>query len=60
MLVHAFDRTRLASLIGGISPDEVTATFPRWTLLWSEPAPIDGLGWPMNTTSPRWYRLRRR
>lgn len=58
LLVNAFDRTRLAPVIGGITADEVTAAFPDWQLLVTEAAPVTGLGWPMNTTSPRWYRLR--
>ena len=30
-----------------------------WTLVAVDPAQTEGLGWPMNRTSPRWYRLRR-
>lgn len=59
LLINAFDRTRLASVIGGVTPAEVTAALPGWELLASEPAPVTGLGWPMSITSPRWYRLRR-
>lgn len=57
LLINAFDRTRLASVVGGITRAEVIAAFPAWMLLTSEPAPVTGLGWPMNTTSPRWCRL---
>lgn len=28
-------------------------------MLTVEPADTAGLGWPMNKTAPRWYRLRR-
>ncbi len=60
LLVHAFDRTRLAPVIGGVTADELTAAFPDWELLATEPAAVTGLGWPMNTTAPRWYHLRLR
>jgi len=29
-----------------------------WEMLASKPADTAGLGWPMNQTAPRWYRLR--
>jgi hypothetical protein len=38
---------------------EVVTAFPGWALLSSEPAETVGLGWPMNRTRPRWYRLGR-
>jgi SAM-dependent methyltransferase len=59
LLLLAFGATRLRSLIGGVSQDEVEAAFPGWRMLSVDPAPTDGLGWPMSRTSPRWYRLRR-
>jgi hypothetical protein len=33
--------------------------FAGWEMLASEPANTAGLGWPMNKTAPRWYRLGR-
>lgn len=60
MLMLAFGPTRLRSLLGGVSPREVEAAFPGWELLTIEPAVTAGLGWPMNRTAPRWYRLLRR
>ena len=51
--------SRMRQLEKGYTPsDEVTAALPDWELLVAEAAPVTGLGWPMNTTSPRWYRLR--
>lgn len=58
MLMLAFGPTRLRSLLGGVSRAEVEAGFPDWELLAAEPADTAGLGWPMNKTSPQWYRLR--
>lgn len=59
LLMLAFGRTWFRSLAGGVSPDEVTAALPGWTLVAVDPAPTKGLGWPMNRTAPCWYRLRR-
>jgi hypothetical protein len=59
LLMLAFGPTRIRRWIGGVSQQEVEEAFPEWTLVSVEPAPTEGLGWPMNRTSPRWYRLRR-
>ncbi|TDD84533.1 class I SAM-dependent methyltransferase [Actinomadura darangshiensis] len=59
LLMLAFGPTRLRSRIGGVSQAEVEAAFPDWELLDVQPAETAGLGWPMNRTSPQWYRLRR-
>jgi SAM-dependent methyltransferase len=59
LLMLAFGPTRLRSLVGGVSQDEVEQAFPGWSLVTVDQAQTDGLGWPMNRTSPRWYRLRR-
>jgi cyclopropane fatty-acyl-phospholipid synthase-like methyltransferase len=59
LLMLAFGPTRLRSRIGGVSQAEVEAAFPDWELLDVQPAETAGLGWPMNKTSPQWYRLRR-
>jgi SAM-dependent methyltransferase len=58
LLILAFGPTRLRSLIGGVSRAEAEAGFPDWEPLAVEPADTAGLGWPMNKTSPQWYRLR--
>jgi SAM-dependent methyltransferase len=47
-------------LVEGASQEEVETAFAGWQLLAAEPADTAGLGWPMNKTAPRWYRLRRR
>lgn len=60
LLMLAFGPTRLRSRIGGVSQAEVEAAFPDWELLDVQAAETAGLGWPMNRTSPQWYRLRLR
>jgi len=60
MLMMAFGPTRMSTVIGGASRVDVEAAFPHWEMLTVEPADTAGLGWPMNRTAPRWYRLRRR
>ena len=59
ILMLAFGPSRYRRLVGGVSQHEVQAAFPGWELLAAEPADTAGLGWPMNRTAPRWYRLRR-
>ncbi|XRQ16439.1 class I SAM-dependent methyltransferase [Actinomadura welshii] len=59
LLMLAFGPTRLRSRLGGVSQAEVEAAFPDWDLIDVQPAETAGLGWPMNRTSPQWYRLRR-
>jgi Methyltransferase domain len=59
VLMLAFGPTRMRSLVGGVSQEEVQAAFPGWDMLAVEPADTAGLGWPMNKTAPQWYRLRR-
>lgn len=56
----AFGPSRWRSLVGGVSRAEVESAFPGWEVLAAEPADTAGLGWPMSTTAPAWYRLRRR
>ncbi|WP_018653938.1 class I SAM-dependent methyltransferase [Actinomadura flavalba] len=58
LLMLAFGVTRLRSRIGGVSQAEVEDAFPGWDLLDVRAADTAGLGWPMNRTSPQWYRLR--
>jgi SAM-dependent methyltransferase len=60
LLMLAFGPTRLRSRIGGVSQAEVEAAFPGWELLDVQAADTAGLGWPMNRTSPKWYRFRLR
>ncbi len=59
VLMLAFGPTRLRSLLEGVTGDEVAAAFPGWRLLSAEDADTSGLGWPMNRSRPRWYRLAR-
>ena len=47
-------------LVGGAPQEEAATAFAGWEMLAAEPADTAGLGWPMNKTAPRWYRLRRR
>ncbi|MGY2001826.1 class I SAM-dependent methyltransferase [Blastococcus sp. SYSU DS1024] len=60
LLVLAFGPTRMRSSVGGVTRAEVEAAFPGWDVLSVEPADTAGLGWPLNRTSPQWYRLRLR
>jgi hypothetical protein len=55
----SFGPSRWRWLVGGASQEEVQTAFAGWEMLASEPADTAGLGWPMNTTAPRWYRLGR-
>jgi SAM-dependent methyltransferase len=59
LLMLAFQPTRMRSAAGGVSRADVEAAFPGWDMLSVELADTSGLGWPMNKTSPQWYRLRR-
>lgn len=59
VLMLAFGATRLRAWVGGVAQDEVENAFPAWTLAAVDVADTDGLGWPMNRTAPRWYRLSR-
>jgi SAM-dependent methyltransferase len=59
VLMLAFGATRLRAWVGGVTQDEVEHAFPAWTLVAADLADTVGLGWPMNRTAPRWYRLRR-
>lgn len=60
MLMLAFAWTRFRSMIEGVSQTEIEAAFPAWALLTVWPAPTAGLGWPMDRTSPQWYRMQLR
>jgi SAM-dependent methyltransferase len=60
LLMLAFGPTWMRSLVEGVSQEEVETAFSGWEMLAVEPADTRGLGWPMNKTRPRWYRLRRR
>jgi SAM-dependent methyltransferase len=57
LLLLAFGHTRWWSRFGAASLQEVETAFPAWQVLSVEPAVIAGLGWPLNTTAPCWYRL---
>ena len=59
LLLLSFGASRWRWLIEGASQEEVETAFAGWETLTAEPADTAGLGWPMNKTAPRWYRLRR-
>jgi hypothetical protein len=56
----SFGPSRRRSLVGGVSQADVETAFPDWEMLSTDAAETTGLGWPMNKTSPQWYRLRLR
>jgi SAM-dependent methyltransferase len=58
LLLLTFGPSRWRRLVGGASQQEVQSAFTGWEMLAAEPAETAGLGWPMNTTAPQWYRLR--
>ncbi len=60
VLMLAFQPTTLRALVGGVSQADVEDAFQGWEMLAVEPAETSGLGWPLNRTSPQWYRLGRR
>lgn len=59
LLMLAFQPTRARSLLEGVSQAEVEGAFPGWEMISVQAADTKGLGWPMSTTAPQWYRLRR-
>jgi SAM-dependent methyltransferase len=59
LLMLAFGSTGIRSVVGGVERADVEAAFPGWRVLSVEPADTAGLGWPLNRTSPQWYRLGR-
>ena len=59
LLLLSFGPSRWRRLLEGASREEVETAFAGWEMLAAEPADTAGLGWPMNKTAPRWYRLRR-
>jgi hypothetical protein len=59
LLMLAFRATRVRSIVGGVSREEVQTALTGWEMLSVEPAQTSGLGWPLTKTAPRWYRLRR-
>ncbi len=59
VLLLSFGPSRWQRLVGGASQEDVETAFAGWETITAEPADTAGLGWPMNKTAPRWYRLRR-
>jgi SAM-dependent methyltransferase len=59
LLLLSFGPSRWRRLVGGASQQEAETAFAGWDMLAVQPADTAGLGWPMNKTAPRWYRLRR-
>ena len=60
VLMLSFGPSRWRWLVEGASQEEIQTAFAGWQMLTAKPADTAGLGWPMNKTAPRWYRLRRR
>ena len=60
LLLLSFGPSRWQWLVEGASQEEVQTAFAGWEMLAVQPADTAGLGWPMNKTAPRWYRLRLR
>ena len=60
VLLLSFGPSRWRWLVESASQEEVETAFAGWEMLASEPTDTAGLGWPMNKTAPRRYRLRRR
>lgn len=60
VLMLAFQPTRARTLLEGVSQAQVEEAFARWEMISVQAADTQGLGWPMSTTAPQWYRLRRR
>jgi SAM-dependent methyltransferase len=58
LIMLEFGPSIFRKMVGGVSQAEVQEAFPGWDLLDVEDAPRRGLGFPMNRTSPKWYRLR--
>ena len=59
LLLMTFGPSRIP-FVDGVSQAEVEDTFPDLDLMSVDAADTSGIGWPMNRTSPAWYRLRRR
>lgn len=59
MLVLAFGPTRMWSFLGAASRRDFETALTNWDILTVQPADTASLGWPMNRTTPQWYRLRR-
>ncbi|HEX6249690.1 MAG TPA: class I SAM-dependent methyltransferase [Nocardioidaceae bacterium] len=58
LLMLEFGATRMRSVVGGVSREDVEAALPDWEMVSVEPAETRGLGWPLTRTGPQWYRLR--
>jgi SAM-dependent methyltransferase len=59
LLMLEFQSTRMRSVVGGVTREDVETALPGWEMLSVEPAETTGLGWPLTKTAPQWYRLRR-
>jgi len=57
LLMLEFGPVRFPPRMESVSQPELEETFSAWDLVAVEPAPLAGLGWPMNRTSPQWYRF---
>ena len=59
LLMLAFRPTRARALLEGVSQEQIEEAFTGWEMIAVQAADTQGLGWPMSTTAPQWYRLRR-
>ncbi|WP_206448352.1 class I SAM-dependent methyltransferase [Agrococcus sp. KRD186] len=58
LLMLAFGRAWFS--YEGVSQVQIEESFADWQLVSTAPAPTAGLGWPLNRTKPRWFRMRLR
>ncbi|SKC70893.1 Methyltransferase domain-containing protein [Krasilnikoviella flava] len=57
VLMLAFGASKWRRLVEGAAEHDILTAFTAWELLDVREADTAGLGFPMNRTSPRWYRL---
>ncbi|MEL7975048.1 class I SAM-dependent methyltransferase [Isoptericola sp. F-RaC21] len=57
LLMLAFGASRWRRLVEGAAESDIVTAFSGWELLDVRDADTAGLGFPMNRTAPRWYRL---
>jgi SAM-dependent methyltransferase len=59
LLLLAFSPARRGPLPAGASREQLQATFAGWEILTDQPADASGMPRPLQSSAPRWYRLRR-
>jgi SAM-dependent methyltransferase len=58
LLLLAFSPARRGPLAPGASREQIQATFAGWEILADQPADASGMPRPLQSSAPRWYRLR--